>query len=187
MRPLSLAPLALSLSLLTGCGDLFGDKDAKQPGTALGTFHVTATQASNTCGDKALGAPATWEFDIKLSRDTGTLYWNNGATQIQGTLSDDTQAFAVTGQVEEDMRSNGGSAGSACAVDRTDRATGSLIGKNTDISSATGQLTFSFDPKAGSMCDDLVATTAESPKNVVFAALPCSMTYTFQAPRTAQP
>ena len=105
MRPLSLAPLALSLSLLTGCGDLFGDKDAKQPGTALGTFHVTATQASNTCGDKALGAPATWEFDIKLSRDTGTLYWNNGATQIQGTLSDDTQAFAVTGQVEEDMRS----------------------------------------------------------------------------------
>ena len=185
MRSPRPALLALALPLLAGCGDLFGDRDAKQPGTALGTFHVSATQAGNTCGDKALGAPATWEFDIKLSRASGTLYWNNGATEIVGSLADDTQAFSVVGQVDQDMRAGG--TGGACSVERTDRATGALVGKDADITSAAGQLSFSFEATAGSRCEDLVATTAESAKNVLFAALPCAMTYTFQASRTESP
>jgi hypothetical protein len=181
-----LVALALALPCLAGCGDIFGQKDAKQPGTPLGTFHVTATQTANTCGDKALGAPASWEFDVKLARAAGTLYWDNGAQQVSGSLSDGTQAFSVAGTVVEDMRA-GGESGSPCSVERDDAATGALVGKDADISSVSGQLSFSFHAQAGTQCEDLVQTTAQSPKNVVFAALPCSMTYTFAAPRTEAP
>ncbi len=181
-----LVPLAFALPLLTGCGDLFGSQDAKQPGTALGTFHLTATLSSGTCGDRALGAPAVWEFDVKLARAAGTLFWDNGATQVSGSLADDTQAFAVESQVVQNMRTEA-APGPDCVVARADKASGSLVGKDADVTSFSGQLSYSFLMQAGSLCDDLVASTAPPNVQPIFAALPCSMVYTFSAPRTATP
>lgn len=185
MLPSRLVSWAVAALLLGGCGDMFGNQDAK-PGTALGTFHVTAMLSAGTCGDNALGAPATWEFDVKLARASGTLYWDNGDKMVTGALSDDNLAFAIQSQVVEDMRTET-APGPECSVARTDKATGTLVGKDADISSFSGQLSYAFQPQTGAQCDDLVATTAPPNKAPIFAALPCSIAYAFTAPRTVAP
>jgi hypothetical protein len=186
MGALRLACLAAAALVLGGCGDIFGNKDAHAPGTQLGTFHVTATLASGTCGDNALGAPATWEFDVKLAKGEGSLYWDNGAQQVSGTLAADGATFDVESEVIENMRTEA-APGPACSVGRSDKATGTLVGKDADVTSFSGQLSYAFAAQAGSECDDLVAATAPPNRQPIFAALPCSIAYAFTAPRTAAP
>src|SRR5262245_8302572 len=82
------------LLLLSGCGDIFGNKDPHQPGDALGMFRADASLLQSTCGDGALGSTPTWQFDVKLSRGQGVLYWYNGAEVIIGSLASDGVAFA---------------------------------------------------------------------------------------------
>src|SRR5262245_45216722 len=92
--------LVLVALAVAGCGDILGDKgNAHQPGTDLGMFHVTAQRTSSTCGEGALGAGPTWEFDVRLSRSERTLYWNNGAEVIAGQLAEDNQSFSFTSAV----------------------------------------------------------------------------------------
>jgi hypothetical protein len=79
--------IAVALLSLGAAGVLaacFGT-DPYNPGTALGTFHVVGKLTANTCGASGT-APDPWEFDIKLSRDHGTLYWIQGDAPVQGTL-----------------------------------------------------------------------------------------------------
>ncbi|HSO00764.1 MAG TPA: hypothetical protein VLS89_20870, partial [Candidatus Nanopelagicales bacterium] len=95
----------LLLPALAGCGDIFGNKDAHQPGEALGTFHVAGTRTSNTCGEGALGSTPTWEFDVQLAREDGILSWDNGATIVIGALAEDGVTFSIEATVVVDMRS----------------------------------------------------------------------------------
>ena len=181
MRTLLLALPAL-LPLLTGCDNLFGDKDAHQPGEQLGTFHVTGTRTSNTCGEGALGSTPTWEFDVDLAREDGVFYWDNGAQIVVGTLAEDGVTFSIEAAVVIDMRGEENLAYPPCSIERRDVAAGALASEGEAVEEFEGSLSYRYAPTLDSECVDLIE--GEVP---IFAALPCSMTYEMQATRIAAP
>jgi hypothetical protein len=197
MRTLRLVVLPVLSIALAGCGDMFGDRDAHQPGTALGAFHVVGTQISNACGEGALGATSTWEFDVDLARAQGVLFWNNGATVIQGAIGDDQVSFSIGGRVVMDMRAEGMPPGLPCSIERRDVARGTLGGAGDEVEGFTASLSYGFAPTAGSSCADLVlgelsvvpgvGVEQGSGAGVLFAALPCAMVYDLKAKRSAAP
>ncbi|WP_438029547.1 hypothetical protein [Sorangium sp. So ce233] len=184
MRMLLLAMLP-ALPVLSGCVEAFGDQAADEPGTALGAFHVVATQTSNTCGEGALGAARLWEFDVELARDEGALYWDNGASVVEGILDDDDESFSIEARVVVDMRGGDMPPGPPCSVERRDRARGELRGVDDDVTRFEARLSYEFAATAGSRCEDLVA--GELSVAPVFAALPCGMAYDLEAKRSALP
>lgn len=165
--------LALALAC-AGCEQFFGDgsQDAHNPGTDLGSFTVQANATSNTCGDGALGEQPSWSFNVRLSRDTGVLYWNNGQVAIAGTLASDDVTFSFDTQVIQNMRDPNVVGPPPCSIARTDHAEGKLDAATGDVASFTGKLSYSFAPTAGSNCDDLVES--ETPLVLQF---PCGFAY----------
>jgi hypothetical protein len=162
----------------TGCVEAFGNRSPYQPGEPLGTYHVTATQSANDCGDGALGAPPVWEFDVKLAWEDDSLFWNSGGEIIVGTLSADRASFEIAADVVQDMRTEADVGKPPCSVARHDGAKGSLALEGEGVASASGTLSFAFSPTSGSSCGDLVG--GEAP---LFLALPCAIAYAFEAPR----
>ncbi|MDI1449167.1 hypothetical protein [Polyangium sp. 6x1] len=170
--------VVLAGALFVGCGD--GKVDPHHPGELLGTYEVSATRKTTTCGEGALGSPATWEFDVRLSRGDGALYWDSGAEVTPGTLGPDDRSFSFDTSLAVDMRA--GEAPSnlpPCTIVRGDHAEGQL---DEDAGSFSGELAYTFTPSQGSVCADLV--TGAQP---TFAALPCAMTYALSAKRTVAP
>jgi hypothetical protein len=190
MRLLPFALLPALVPALTGCGELFGDKDAHQPGDALGTFHVVGTRTTNQCGEGALGATATWEFDVDLARDEGAVYWDNGAQVLTGALDDDGVTFSIDATVVVDMRDEATAGYPPCSIARTDAARCALDDAGDDVEAFSGTLRYDFAPTTGSSCGDLVLNGAsEFPPagDPVFETLPCGMVYELAATRTAAP
>jgi hypothetical protein len=169
----------LSALALTGCADMFGTDDPHQPGTPLGGFHVRATESLNTCGAGALGAGAAWEFDVHLSRDEGTIFWDNGAQSIAGTLADDGVSFAIQSDVVVDMRTEIDVGKPACSVSRHDTAEG-VLDDAERVGGFAGTLGYAFEPQGD--CTDLVDSSAP-----VFAALPCAMSFAMKGTLTEPP
>lgn len=168
-----------------GCGDMFGDKPAHQPGTALGTFHVAATATTNDCGQGALGSTSSWEFDVKLSRQDGTLFWNNGQELISGALGADGKTFSFGTHVVVDMRTDDQAGMPPCSVDRADTASGTLDTPDENAAKFDGSLSYAYSPTADSLCGDLVAGSDTPGAQPVFAALPCTMGYDLTGTKTA--
>jgi hypothetical protein len=164
-----------------GCVEAFGDKNPYEPGEKLGTYHVSASQTKNACGDGALGAPAEWEFDVGLSWEDGSVFWNSGGQVIVGTISDDRKTFEIATDVLQDMRTEADAGKPPCSITRHDVASGSFVWEGETATSASGTLSYAFTPTEGSSCGDLI--TGEQ---ALFAALPCSITYKFKAPRTGE-
>jgi hypothetical protein len=184
-RTMDRSSLALVLFVgpwLAGCGDIFGTKDAHQPGDALGTYHVAAIRGANTCGDGALGNAATWEFDVKLARGGAEIFWNNGAEEIDGTIDADDETFHFSTGVLMNMRTADSHGLPACSIQRADQANGKLAGTGTDVASFDGKLEFDFAPTEGSSCEDLVTGST-----AVLAKLPCGILYSITGTRTAAP
>src|SRR5215472_19044405 len=75
VRAVRFAFLALPVLAIASCSG----KDPLNPGTPIGTFRVDGKLVSNACG-AAESAPDPWEFDVKLSRDHGTVYLVQGGT-----------------------------------------------------------------------------------------------------------
>lgn len=176
LRMFSRLTLALASLLLPGCLDKPYDPDG--PGDFIGVFSVDAHQSANTCGQGALDSPVDWTFDVHLSREIGIIYWNNGAEYVQGELASDKHSFTFDAQVVVNMRDqNSAPSLPPCSVERHDRSSGRIA---DDDASFTGTLTYEFAPTTDSNCSDLVTSTPQ-----VFAALPCAMTYTLDAKRTA--
>lgn len=170
------APL-LALFALAGCADAFGDRDPRAPGEPLGRFHVAGKRTENTCGEGALGAGPTWDFDIALSREGDAIHWNNGGAGVTGTLDDDGVTFYFDATVAVDMREPGEAKLPPCTMSRRDRGSGKLDATE-DPSSFKGQLRYDFSPTAGSNCDDLVHGSAP-----IVVQLPCGFAYAIEATR----
>ncbi len=169
--------IGLVAALVVGCGD--GKVDPHHPGEPLGTFDVDATRETTTCGEGALGSPAAWQFEVRLSRGDGVLYWDSGAEVTPGTLAADDRRFSFETRLVVDMRANAPTNMPPCTIVRGDRAEGLL---DEDAAGFRGELAYAFVPAAGSDCADLV--TGPMP---TFAALPCTMTYVLAAVRTDEP
>jgi hypothetical protein len=150
--------------LIGGCGNPL-------PGTLLGTYQVTATGQSNSCGS-ALGAPTSDQFDVQISKDSGTLYWSwlNDSPIASGVLSSSNQATLTATQ---SLNVDGTDAGAGpCTMTRTDTLVVTL-GSGTPPSTFSGTLSYAFGAAAGADCSDQLTSGGG-----MYAELPCEVAFT---------
>jgi hypothetical protein len=146
------------------------DDPSALPGTALGTFSVTAKSASNTCGT-ALGLPDPWTFDAKMSKDGTKLYWNQADAQI---YSGDLDSAGTTATITATSSSLADDAGfSPCVIGRTDTLKIVLDNASTP-SSVSGTIAFAFQASSANDCAMSLAVNGGT-----FQTLPCNVAYQF--------
>lgn len=150
-------------------------KDPYNPGTPLGTFHVTAKLATSSCG----AVPDPWEFDVRLSHEGSTLYWVQGGAPISGIVDGTARAMLKASDQHELRAANAKTKAPACSVVREDQLDVALAGATeerlADLKDATrfaGKLVYRFTPTSGSDCTDQTTELGGD-----FAALPCEVSY----------
>src|SRR5271166_3679597 len=83
-----------AVALAASCGSA----SSTLPGTSLGTYNVTGTLGTNTCG-AGLGAPSPWNFTSQMSEDGTTFYWEmSGASALSSTMASATQVSITATQ-----------------------------------------------------------------------------------------
>src|ERR1700722_10009673 len=93
-RLIAVSVAAVAITLLTQCG---------MPGQVLGIYTTNGTLATNTCG-VGLEPPSPWKFNVELSQQTSTLYWNtmDGSPLLSGIVQNNavTMTNATGGTVD---------------------------------------------------------------------------------------
>ena len=174
------ASLFLCASVSTG-GCVGHAQDAHEPGDRLGTYHATGKLVSDSCQAGVLGVTNDWQFDVKLSRERHTLYWLNGEEAIPGTIASDGVSFGFQSGVEVTLEAPRG-VQPGCVIQRTDSASGKLSSDSTtDVPRFAAEMSFSYAVKSGTECGAYVGVTDG------FMGLPCRVSYTLSAKRTALP
>jgi hypothetical protein len=155
----------LAAPALAACGE------NKMPGTQLGTYKVTATSQTNTCG---LGAPNPWTFDVQLSQDGSTLYWSwmDGTPYLSGPVSGTTADMTASEQANVDGTTDGGLG--PCTMQRND-----TLQVDLGSGSFTGTISYAIAATPGSDCSDQLVSASGQ-----YDQLPCSMTYSVTAATT---
>lgn len=171
----SLAPAAVCVlaAFTLSCGPT-----SNLPGTALGTYNVTGTLGTNSCGS-GLGAPNPWTFTVQLSEDTGTFYWE----QTGGTAA---LSSAMTSSTQVDITSI-----ETANVDGTDAGEGPCdLTSTTSIDLALapgsppatfhGTITYTFAASTG-VSSTTDCTDQLSASGGTYDTLPCTANYTITA------
>lgn len=161
-------------------------KDPYNPGTPLGTFHVSGKLTSSTCG----AVPDPWEFDVKLAHEESTLFWIQGGAPVSGTMDNTARAHLKTTDSRELRAADAKSKLPGCVVIRDDVLEVALAGEKPETPLATvaeatrftGKLTYRFSPMQGSECFDQTLDQGGD-----FAALPCEVSYDLAAAQTKKP
>src|SRR3954469_22865446 len=139
-------------AFLVLCGGCLGHgMDAHEPGDRLGTFHATGTLTSDTCQANVLGVTNDWQFDVKLSRESSTLFWLNGQEATPGTIEIDGTSFGFESGVEVTLQPAHG-ARPGCVVLRSDNASGELSSSTTDVTRFSADMSFGYAVKPGTEC-----------------------------------
>lgn len=143
----------------------FACNSSSLPGSSLGTFAVTATIASNTCGS-SIGAPSPWSFDAEMSKDGSTLYWQQGtAASVSGVL-DSSNKSTIT------VTSTAGDDAGACVMSETDTIALTLDSA-TAPTTVSGTLTYTFGASSTTDCAAQLSGNGGS-----YQTLPCTVSYT---------
>ena len=166
------------LFLCVGC--VGRGQDAHEPGDRLGTYHVTGALMNDSCQAAVLGVTATWAFDVKLSRQDDTLYWLNGEEAIPGTIAADGKSFDFESGVPVTLEAAQG-VHPGCIIDRSDAGNGKLSSSTSDVKSFSINLSFGYTQESGTQCAGFVGVEGG------FASLPCTVSFTMTAERTALP
>jgi hypothetical protein len=166
-----LAPPVIAALVLVACNN------NALPGTMLGTYAVTGTLTSNTCG-QGLGAPSPWTFSIQMSEEGKTLYWTyqDGNPPLSSPLTaSDTATLTSTESGNVDGTADGGLG--PCSMTRADTVKVDLAA-GSPPPSFTGTLGYSFAAVSGADCSDQISANGGS-----YDALPCAMTYAIRGKR----
>ncbi len=148
----------------------------------MGTYHATGKLVSDTCQAAVLGVTNDWQFDVKLSRESGTLFWLNGQEAIPGTIDSDGISFGFQSGVEVTLQPGQGTAAQpGCVILRSDSASGKLSSSTTDVTSFDANMSFGYSVKPGTQCAGYVGVQDG------FVSLPCQVSYSLTAARTALP
>jgi hypothetical protein len=147
----------------------------QEPGTALGSYAVTGTLKTQTCGaSMQTQIQDPWNFDVRLSRSGTTLFWLQAASPpISGTVSPSGDVTLTTSQ-EYDLSTN--DAGTGCTVLRTDTFKAAL-GTAASPTDFTGTIAYHYDLADGAHCGGLLSGQ--------FDAVPCDVSYDLAAKRTS--
>jgi hypothetical protein len=148
------------------------------PGTSLGTYNVTGTLESNSCGS-GLGAPNPWSFTAQMSEDGTVLYWEpSGGELMSNTMSSATQV-SMTSAVTTNVDSSDAGLAGPCDL-QTTTAVSLTLATGTPPASFTGTLSYSFEA-AVAVSPTTNCTDQLSASGGTFDTLPCTTTYTLSA------
>ncbi len=161
MKWLAFALVGFVAVVLTQCG---------MPGTTLGIYTVSGVMQTNTCG-AGLEAPSPWKFNVELSQQTSTLFWNamDGSPLLTGTVAGSAVTMDDTSSGNVDGTPDGGLG--PCTMSRSD-VLALTLAAGAPPSGFTGTLTYSFAAVAGSSCSDQL-----SAQGGIYDTLPCTVSY----------
>jgi hypothetical protein len=176
--------LAVALVLVGSLGTLAAGCGNPLPGTLLGTYQVNATATTNSCG---LGAPSQYQFDVQISETTTpppeALHWSwlTNTPIASGPLSavsstDPSLQATLTASQSANVDGVDGGAG-PCTMERDDTLVVTLAA-GTPPDTFTGTMGYTFSATSGADCTDQLAASGG-----MYAALPCTVTYTIAAKR----
>jgi hypothetical protein len=140
------------------------------PGTTLGVYTVVGTPVTNTCGS-GLDAPDPWDFDVELSLDGTTLYWNwlDGSSLLSGTLSSDAATMTLSQSANVDETADGGDG--PCNMERDDDLQ-VTVASGAVPSTFAATITYTFSVVSGSTCTDQLSSAGGA-----YDTLPCTISY----------
>ena len=146
---------------------------AHSPGTSLGTFAVTGTLGTQTCGASMQAQIIDpWDFDVRLSRSGSILYWLQASSPaLSGTIDPSGNASVTTSEIFDLSSPDGGP---HCAVVRSDTFKAAL-GTSSQPSSFDGSIAYHYELDQGSECGGLLSGS--------FDTVPCDVSYTLSAKR----
>jgi hypothetical protein len=167
--PAAVIATVLTMATLAGAGCSGG----AMPGQMLGTYKVVGQSQTNTCG---LGAPNPWTFDVQLSVQQSTLYWDwlDGSPLLSGTLSGSSASIADSATVNADSTD----AGLGPCNLQTSATLQLALGSGSPAGSFTGTMSYAYTPASGATCTDVLAASGG-----MYNQLPCTVTYDVTATR----
>jgi hypothetical protein len=143
------------------------------PGTSEGTFSVTGTLGTNTCGS-GINPDNPWDFSAFLSEDGSTFYMEDtdGTNEVTGTLSAKKATLSATVTTNADATEAG-----AGSCDLTEVSSVTLdLSSASSPTSFTGTATYTYSVSSGvsssNNCTDQLASSGGP-----YSTLPCSVTY----------
>jgi hypothetical protein len=150
------------------------------PGTPLGTYNVTGTLDTNTCG-AGLGAPSPWAFTAQMSEDGTTLYWeSSGESELSSTMSSATQVSITSVETANVDGTDAGVQG-PCDLQST-TALDLTLSAGAHPATFTGTVTYSFATATGvsstTNCTDQLSASGGS-----YDTLPCTVSYSLAGTR----
>jgi hypothetical protein len=150
-----------------------GCSGGSMPGQMLGTYKVVGQSQTNTCG---LGAPNPWTFDVQLSQQQSTLYWDwmDGSPLLSGTIASTSATFTDTATVNADSTD----AGLGPCNLSTSSSLQLTLGSGSPPGGFTGTMTYTYTPTSGATCTDVLTSSGG-----MYNQLPCTVTYTVSATR----
>lgn len=174
------AAAALLAASAAGCTG----KDPYNPGETLGTFRVTGSLVSSTCG----ATPNPWLFDVKLRHDAvTTLYWVQGGAPISGMIDATARSTMKASETRSVRAADPKTKRGACSLVREDNLDVVLapvtmpLTDVKDVKTFKGTLEYRFAPVQGSECDDQLLDSGGD-----FAALPCKVSYEIGGEKVAE-
>jgi hypothetical protein len=147
------------------------------PGTSLGTYNVTGTLGTNTCGS-GLGAPNPWSFTVQMSEDGTTLYWEqSGDDQLSSPMSSATQVSITS---VETANVDGTDAGEGPCDMTSTTAIDLSLAPGATPATFSGTIVYTFAASTG------VSTTTDctdqlSASGGMYDTLPCTVNYAISA------
>jgi len=139
------------------------------PGTALGSFAVTAVLSTNTCGS-GLAPTNPWKFDAELSLDGNTLYFRAKDEDEVSAPLDSENTATCTSVVNSQSATDSGCTLSLKTIYtiKLDSATGPKT--------SSGTLRFEHSASGSNKC-----TSQLSENGGTYDELPCAVEYSYTA------
>lgn len=148
------------------------------PGTSLGTYNVSGTLGTNSCGS-GLGAPSTWTFTVQMSEDGSTFYWQQaGGSELSTTMASSSQVDLTSVETANVDATDAGVEG---PCDLTSTTTIDLaLSAGSPPAGFTGTITLTFAASTGvsstTDCTDQLAASGGT-----YDTLPCTTNYSITA------
>jgi hypothetical protein len=168
--PLSTLATCAAVALALGC-----TAPTALPGTSLGTYNVTGTLETNTCGS-GLGAPNPWTFTAQMSEDGSVLYWEmSGGSELNSPMTSATQV-SITSVVTANVDGTDAGVEGPCDLQNT-TVIDLTLSSGSPPTSFTGTITYTFVAATGvstaTDCTDQLSASGGS-----YDTLPCTASYT---------
>jgi len=139
------------------------------PGTALGTFAVTAVLSSNSCGS-GLNPANPRKFDAEMSLDDNTLYFRpNDEAEVSAPL--DSNNSATFTSVDNSQAAND----SSCSLSLKSIYTVKLDSASAPTTAA-GSLRFEYSASRSNTCASQLSSNGG-----VYDDLPCTLEFSYTA------